>query len=48
MTKPVKLSPEIKKRLARLRREREAREKYYREYRAKLEQAKATIYGKPL
>lgn len=45
MTKPVKLSPEVKKRLSRLRREREAREKYYREFRWRLDAARSAIYG---
>jgi hypothetical protein len=48
MTKPVKLSPEMKKRLSRIRREREAREKYYREYRFKMEAARSAIYGSPI
>jgi uncharacterized protein involved in exopolysaccharide biosynthesis len=45
MTKPVKLTPEIKKRLSRLRREREAREKYYREYKHRMESAKSAIFN---
>lgn len=48
MTKPVKLSPEVKKRLSRLRREREAREKYYREYQFKMQAARSAIYGVPV
>lgn len=48
MSKPVKLSPEMKKKLSRIRREREAREKYYREFRERMAQAKGVITGRPL